>query len=211
MNKHLKIIIPILTFICITSTACANNRTSMNNSIEAADKVLSSINDSQVSGNIMKVELFADKTLLKAEATRLKARVIALDGVEQRDFAAEQKNVQEKINTLVLSTTKLKGKIMRIQAIEATQKQLEQLSADINHMRASSKIAKLELQIKYHAAIDALAVQETEMKTRITELTASIKDGSESVWDTLKAASDKTWASLKSGVEELKNSIKKEL
>ncbi len=209
MKTKLKAMGLLCTVIIGLTTACkGNDRFVMKKQIEEAESALVAIDVNNVSGPLLKEELVADKKVLQEQAFNLKSRVKELDHVEHGKFAEEKKLVQEEIDKLALSATKLKGRVMRIQTINAVQAQIDELQTHIDDMKVSVQSAKGDVVKKYQEAIKDLEQQKTQTLTHLDELTANIKNDSEDIWESLKNVSEEAWAATKSKAEALRKSLK---
>jgi len=72
--------------------------------------------------------------------------------------------------------------------------QLDEWRADIDRLREKAKGAKAETRLKYQESIDKLELKMVEGKSKLKDLKESgaeawdaVKDGADSIWDTMKA------------------------
>jgi hypothetical protein len=184
----------LFAMICVLATGCGASHSDMTQEIESARGVLNSIEATSVSSNSLKAELLRDKMLLLAQATALNAEVILLEKVEHGKFIEEQKRVQVKVDDLVLSASRLKGRVARIQAVDAMQSRLDALQGHINDLKEKAKTVTGEIKDKINTGIADLETQKTNMLSSLAELNAHIKDTAEGFWASITAASDRAWA-----------------
>ena len=74
------------------------------------------------------------------------------------------------------------------------QEQLDEWRADIDRLKEKAKNAKAESKLKYQENIDKLELKMNEGKSKLKDLKESsaeawdaLKDGADSIWDTMKA------------------------
>ena len=74
------------------------------------------------------------------------------------------------------------------------QEQLDEWRADIDRLREKAKNASAETKLKYQENIDKLELKMDEGKSKLKDLKESsaeawdaVKDGADSIWDTMKA------------------------
>lgn len=74
---------------------------------------------------------------------------------------------------------------------------LDELSADIDKLKAKANQAEAEAQIKYLEEVEALRQKKANMQTKLKE----VQTASEGAWEDLKTGLDKSWDDLKAGIE----------
>lgn len=210
MNSVFKRISPLLALICILASACGNDRAAMLNEMDRTEKILQSIEPSSVSISY-KPEVYAEKVLLQTEAAALRFRINGIDKIEHGKFAEEQKAAQQQIDALMLKAVKLRSKIARIQVIDATQTQLDELQKRINEVKEKARVSTGDLKAKYENAVVDLEQRLSEVSNRIVELTSHLKDSSDELWESITATSEKAWATTKAKIKAALDALSGEL
>ncbi|MGP0566067.1 MULTISPECIES: coiled coil domain-containing protein [unclassified Nitrospina] len=77
------------------------------------------------------------------------------------------------------------------------QSKLDEVSADIDKLKAKANQAEAKAQVKYLDEVEAMRKKKADVQAKLTD----VQTAGEGAWEDLKTGLDKSWDDLKSGVE----------